>query len=437
MAKISLIPKEWKKPGLLVGGFLLVALLLTGAFVFRSTSIVNRLFSYSAVPTLVQAETEPPVVEVRRGTITKTLLLDGELRAVRSRSVFASTSEEAKIMYLPPEGSFVRAGDRLVELDSGTVLTKIKDIETRVTAAENEIVKLRASHQSALQEMEGQLNNLWLAYEQAKIKARLPADVVPRREFQDRQFEMQRAKTEYENQLTKIEQKKKEQEAEVKVKVIEKEKLEVQLSQAQSELEGITIRAPSDGMVIYADHWAERRKIQIGDVVWGGFPLVTLPDLSEMEVLAQVSEVDGPRISAGQRAKIVLDSFPQTEISGSVKEIAQTAVRAGWRARAKIFRVFISMDKTVHEIMKPGMSAQVSVVVAEHPAQLLVPRSAVKFESDSPKVMRLEGKNGWRPIAVTVLASDPVHYAVADNGALKEGDRILKATEEAEQKHQP
>jgi hypothetical protein len=79
----------------------------------------------------------------------------------------------------------------------------------------------------------------------------------------------------------------------------------------------------------------------------------------------------------------------------------------------------------------------VSVVVAEHPAQLLVPRSAVKFESDSPKVMRLEGKNGWRPIAVTVLASDPVHYAVADNGALKEGDRILKATEEAEQKHQP
>jgi multidrug efflux pump subunit AcrA (membrane-fusion protein) len=357
----------------------------------------------------------------------KTLLLDGELRAVRYRAVFANTSEEAKIVYLPPEGSFVKAGDRLVELDSSTVLNKVKEIEEKIVAAENEIVKIRSTQESALQEMELQLSRLWLAYEQAKIKARVPVDVVPRREYQERQLALGVAKAECDNQLAKIEQKKKEQEAELQVKIVEKQKLQVQLNQAKSNLDGMNIRAPADGMVIYADHWdwSERRKIQIGDVVWGGFPLIRLPDLQEMEVIAQVNEVDGPKLSIGHKAKIVLDSYPDIEISGSVKDISQTAVKASWMAKTNIFKVVLSLDKTLTDIMKPGMSAQVSVVIAEYPSQLLVPRSAVKFESDSPKVIRLEGEKGRRPMAVTILASDPVYYAVADNGALKEGDRIF------------
>ena len=225
--------------------------------------------------------------------------------------------------------------------------------------------------------------------------------------------------------MTKIEQKKKEQAAEIQVKVIEKEKLNVQLDQAKSNLDGMNIKAPSDGMVIYTDHWAERRKVQVGDVVWGGLPLVRLPDLSEMEVLAQVNEVDGPRLSTGQKAQILLDSYPEIEITGAVKEISQTAIKASWMAKAKIFRVVISMDRTVTEMMKPGMSAQVSIVVAESGSQLLVPRSAVKFENGSANVTRLEGETERRPIAITIISADHFYYAVAGNGALKEKDRLL------------
>jgi hypothetical protein len=39
--------------------------------------------------------------------------------------------------------------------------------------------------------------------------------------------------------------------------------------------------------------------------------------------------------------------------------------------------------------------------------------------------MRVEGENLRRPVAVTILAADSIHYAIADNGALKEGDHIL------------
>ena len=64
--------------------------------------------------------------------------------------------------------------------------------------------------------------------------------------------------------------KKKEQAADIRVKIIEKEKLVIQLNQAKGDITGMTITAPAEGMVIYGDHWAERRKIQVGDLVWSG-----------------------------------------------------------------------------------------------------------------------------------------------------------------------
>ena len=363
-------------------------------------------------------------VQVTKGDLKKILLLDGELRAVRSRTIFSTTSDEVKITYLPPEGSLVKAGERVVELDNTGLLSKIKDIDERIVAAENDIVKTRSQHEAALRDMEVVLSNLWLAYEQSKLDVNMPSSVVPRRKYQENQLAFEKGKTEYENQLAKIEQKKKEQAAELQVKIIEKEKLGVQLDQIKADLASLSLAAPADGMVIYGDHWMERRKIQVGDMVWGGFPLVRLPDLKDMEVLAQVNEVDGPRLSVGQKALIRLDSYPDTEITGSVKEIAQTAIKASWMAKAKVFRVVISLDKT-EETMKPGMSAQITVAIGEQPDQLLVPRSAVRFEAGSPQVTRLEAQQSRRSVSVNVLASDPVFYAIADNGALKEGDWIL------------
>jgi HlyD family secretion protein len=406
---------------LIIGAILLLAV-LAPIFIHRYRSKpFDLLFAASgAAPAL-----DSPIVEVHRGTLKKRLLLDGELRAVRSRTIFGTTPEDVKIVYLPPEGTVVKAGDRLVELDSSTVLAKIKDNEEKIVAAENEIVKSRAQNEAMLRDLEVELSKLWLAYEQARLKTRIPAEVMARREYQEAQLAFEKARTEYENQLKKIEQKRKEQAAELQVKIIDKEKLKVQLGRDKSNLDGMLIKAPADGMVIYNDHWMERRKLQIGDLVWMGWPVVRLPDLTEMEIFAQVNEVDGPKLSIGSKTEIRLDTYPDTVITGAVKEISQTAIKANWMAKAKVFRVTISLDRTVMEIMKPGMSAQISVTVSETEPQLLVPRPAVRFEGESVKVMRVEGPDGQRPVAVTILAADGSHYLVASNGVLKEGDRIF------------
>jgi len=410
---------------------MLLVFLIPAAFVIKSNATNGN--SNSAPETAAQPKPDASVFKVHRGDIKKTLQLDGELRAVSSRTIFSSTSEEAKITYLPPEGTLVKAGERVVELDNSTILSKITDIDERIVAAENDIDKTRSQHESALRDMEVVLSTLWLTYEQSKLDVNLPVNVLPRRKYQENQLAYEKGKTEYENQLTKIEEKKKEQAAELQVKIIEKEKLGVRLNQIKANLAGMTLTAPADGMVIYGDHWMERRKIQVGDMVWGGFPLVRLPDLKDMEVLAQVNEVDGPRLSIGQKAVVKLDSYPDSEISGSVKNIAQTAIKASWMAKAKVFLVVISLEKTRTDIMKPGMSAQITLSVAEQPSLLLVPRSAVQFEGSSAQVLRLEAENARRVVGVTVLSADPLYYAIAEDGVLKEGDRIVSRWTREEQ----
>ncbi|HKX27480.1 MAG TPA: hypothetical protein VJ302_07300, partial [Blastocatellia bacterium] len=142
---------------MLIGVVLLLAALAPIiVYRWRSTPSATSLIAEAPPP-------EAPAVEVHRGTLKKKLLLDGELRAVRSRTIYGSTPDDVKIAYLPPEGTIVKAGDRLVELDSSTVLAKIKENEEKIVAAENEIVRVRAQHEGLLRDLEVELSKLWLA----------------------------------------------------------------------------------------------------------------------------------------------------------------------------------------------------------------------------------------------------------------------------------
>lgn len=400
------------------------AVLPVAAWMFTHGRSFSGRLSAASLP-VAAARSELRTAQAGLGEIVKNLVIDGELRAVNSRTIFANSSDEAKIVYLAPEGSLVKAGDKVAELDNTSVVNRIKDISERLVSAQSEIVQLQSTQQSGLRDLDVELSRLWLAYEQSKIKTRIPQEVSSRREYQENQLALSKAKAEYEIQLEKIEQKKKENAAALQVKLIEREKLTAQLQKAKNDLSNMEMRATSEGMVLYADHWNERRKIQVGDVVWGGFPVVSLPDLSQMEVIAPVNEVDGPKISPGQKARISLDSYSQTAITGRVKEIAQTAVKAGWNSKAKVFSVVVSLDQTLTGIMKPGMSAQVSVEVGRSGQQLIVPRAAVSFDTGSPVVTRVEGEKNFRTVSVNILAGNAFSYAVAGNGGLKEGDRVV------------
>src|SRR5262245_41303607 len=171
---------------------LLLALLLPFFLAFFRSNSAGASFATTTNDQPINLST----IKVQRDSIKKTLLLDGDLRAVRSRTIYSDTNEEVKIVYLPPEGTVVKAGEKIVELDSSTVLTRIKDTEDRIVAADNEIVKTQSQHEALQRDLEIELSKLWLTYEQAKLKAKIPAEVQARREYQEALLALEKSKTE-------------------------------------------------------------------------------------------------------------------------------------------------------------------------------------------------------------------------------------------------
>lgn len=401
---------------------LLVPIILKSGVSFNTDKLLTNL------PPITKLTQSKPILEtvlVEVGTLEKKVLLDGDLQAVRARTLFGKASE-SKITYMPPEGTKVNIGDRLVEFDNTPVSNRILEIKQQIITSENQLVEIQSNHESGLRDLEAGLSQYWLAFQQAKIDGSVPINLVPRRDYQERQLLLEKTETEYNSHLAKIEKKKLEQQAELQAKNLEKEKLVVELQKLENQLNDLNLKAPSDGIVIYADHIFEPRKVQVGDVVFSGFPVINLPDLTELEILARVNEVDGPRLSIGQAAQVFLDSYPDIKINGKIKDISQTAAKAGTSRSdtTKIFKVVVSLEKTLTDIMKPGMSAQVEVNLVENTPKILVPRFAVEFHNKQAQVFKQVGEE-LQPIAINILASDFRFYAIADDGKLKQGDKLV------------
>jgi HlyD family secretion protein len=148
------------------------------------------------------------------------------------------------------------------------------------------------------------------------------------------------------------------------------------------------LRAPEDGLVIVRDHWnrSEARPFQVGDTVWVGLAVVSLPTLSSLGVEALLPEVDLGRVQPGQRVRCIPDAYPGRTLSGTVSSVAEAALverdRSGYPVR-------IALDERP-EWLSPGMSIRAEVVRRSWERVLSVPRAAVEQEEETSWV-RLHG----------------------------------------------
>jgi RND family efflux transporter MFP subunit len=180
----------------------------------------------------------------------------------------------------------------------------------------------------------------------------------------------------------------------------EERKLELRVSQAKAELEkaivdkeSLTLTAPMAGLVVYPKVWSggsNPQKVQEGDTPWPGQPIIELPDLSEMEVATEVSEIDVSKVELGQKVEIRLDAFPESLFVGSVTSVATLAKERGEENPAKVFEVTVVIDNT-SPILRPGMTASARIIVDELPERLWIPVDGVFSADDTTVVYRVEG----------------------------------------------
>ncbi|MEQ9399809.1 MAG: efflux RND transporter periplasmic adaptor subunit [Longimicrobiales bacterium] len=211
------------------------------------------------------------------------------------------------------------------------------------------------------------------------------------------------------------------------------------LDEAEDLLSKTVIQAPMDGKITRLNV-EEGETVIIGTMNNPGSLILTISDLSVVEVVVQVDETDVPEISLGDSASVRIDAFPTRTFSGRVTEIGNSAIsppsqQASGQQAAIDFEVVITLDPT-DAPLRPDLSATADVVVERRPDALSVPIIAltVREMSDSAKtVAEAQGIDETDEEGVYVVTDGTATFAAVEVGiAGQEYFEILSGVEEGQ-----
>lgn len=198
--------------------------------------------------------------------------------------------------------------------------------------------------------------------------------------------------------------------------------------EAEVAVENTRIIAPFDGTVL-------KKNADVGEIVAplagaasSKAAVVTIADMSSLEVDADVSEANITRVAAEQNCEITLDAYPQHRYPGYVSNIVPTADRAKATVMVKI--KFKEYDQRV----LPEMGAKVTFLAPGTRADamtvkplLTVPAAAVAARDGRAVVFQVKEN---RAVEVPVTTGRRIGNAIEITGGLKEGDRVINKADD-------
>jgi HlyD family secretion protein len=148
-----------------------------------------------------------------------------------------------------------------------------------------------------------------------------------------------------------------------------------------------------------------------------GTILMTIADLSIMEVEIDVDETDVVRVENGQQADVRVDAFPNLTIKGTVTEIGSSAVqKMTTTEESKDFKVTITLVNPPKNL-KPGLSASADIIAAEKTDVLAIPISALILRDKEES----KEKNGdEQEEGVYVVENDRAKFYPVEKGIMGE-----------------
>lgn len=195
-----------------------------------------------------------------------------------------------------------------------------------------------------------------------------------------------------------------------------------QYKSAQINLTFTRIISPVDGVVI-------SKQIEEGQPVAASFQapehFVIAQDLKKMQIEVNVSEADIAKVKEGQEAYFTLDGYTDTTFKGVVRQVRLSPTTV---SNVVTYTVVVAVDNEDLKL-KPGMTANVSIITSRHENVLCVPNFALKFTPD-PNGRKFKEQGLWvlnhkiRRIPVKTGLSDDSYTEIISN-EIKEGDSVV------------
>jgi RND family efflux transporter MFP subunit len=373
------------------------------------------------------ADKDALVARVKRGDFKVTVTTAGELRAKKFVQVQGPLNMQqadvyqTKIATLVAEGTVVKEGDVVADLDRAGIAAKLAEVSLNLQKADAQYTGAQLDSALNLSKAREEMRTLEFAMEEkrlAKEQAVYEAPTIKRQaeiDYEKATRALAQAKIDYVTKTNQAIAKMREIGADV-------ERQRNKLKIIQDVMSSFSIKAPAPGMVIYVKEWNGKKK-SVGSQVSAWDPTVaTLPDLSLMESITYVNEIDVRKLGVGQRVKVALDADPSKQLTGKVTAVANVGEQRP-NADAKVFEVKIVVEQA-DTTLRPGMTTANAIETYAIKNALFVPLEAVTSEGSIPFVYKRDGGGVVKQEIETGAMND--NEIVVARG-LAEGDRVLMA----------
>lgn len=328
--------------------------------------------------------------KVKPCTITQIVEASGTINPVNTVSVGSTVSGLVKEIFVD-FNSEVKRGQILAQIDPTTFQAAVEQNLANINNAQANLARLQAE--------EDMYKKTYIRYKNLYEKNFVAKS------------ELDQAESNYKANL-----------AQIKAAKAQISQAEAQYRTAKANLNYTKIIAPVDGTVI-------SRQVDVGQSVAASFQAPELftiaQDLKKMQIEVSVSEADIGKVKEGQNVVYALDGYPNDEFYGKVTQVRLSSTNV---SNVVTYSVIVDVENVEFKL-KPGMTANVSIITNQKEDILCVPNSALKISMDRDKKYETQGiwiLKGTTPTRynIQVGVSDDNYFEVKSD-EIKKGDNVI------------
>lgn len=393
---------------------------------------------------------------VKSGELLVSVTEQGTLESSASTEIKCRVGGKSKVTWVIESGTTVEPGDELLRLDTLSIDERINDLTKEFYLAQSATERSKADVETAklaiqeykkgtfvaeLKALEKDLaiaeSRLRTADSLLRHKQRMfESQYVSKLEIDEREFAVTQAQLRMDSVNTQIEVLTK------YTKVMELERLrgelnaaeakyeadkerkrtkQIRLELAKDERKNCVVKAQRRGIVLHptGEAWERTPEMEEGTTVHKDQTVLLMPDLTKMQVKVGIHESIIDRVTPGLTATITL---PEITLEGEVSYVSSVTRPAGWWTGNVVkYDVLVELPPT--EALRPGMSAEVEVMVAHHEKVLTVPVTAVVETARKQLCWIKSGKNKVERRVVQLGDSNDMFVEV--KAGVREGEKVV------------
>ncbi|MBI3579050.1 MAG: efflux RND transporter periplasmic adaptor subunit [Ignavibacteriales bacterium] len=326
-------------------------------------------------------DNDAPKVKVKKGDIVDKALAVGTIEPENEISVKSKVSGVVKRIFADA-GTFVRAGDPLMELKPDPAPLELADAKRQVQLAEVDLDNLNK--------------------EKTRQESMVKKQLISNKEYEDFQKNYQNAELRLNIAKEKLE-------------LLQSGKVKIQGTDIES-----IVKAPIDGYVL-------KKNVEVGDPVTPltsyqeGTVLVKMANMERLIFKGTVDEIDVGKLKEGMEAELKVGALPADTVKGLLRKIS---LKAEKKDNATVFPIEVLIPKTKTTTLRAGYSANASIIIQKKVGVLSVPERVVTFRNDSAFVKMALGPGKEEQRIIKTGLSDAINVEVISG--LKEGEEVLE-----------